>query len=74
MFCIVYVHMHLLHWSFSAVVSSEQTPPRSWVHLKEPDRTRPTGERLDVNIFLVMVSGYDNLFFWPPEEQFWIQF
>lgn len=27
----------------SLIVSTEQPPPRSWIMLQEPDRTRPTG-------------------------------
>lgn len=33
---------------FSSLVSTEQPPPRSWIMLQEPDRTRPTGNDEDL--------------------------
>lgn len=51
--CICYI------WLSSDVVSTEQPPPRSWVHLKEPDRTRPAGgnlSHLNILLFIIFVT------------------
>jgi len=47
-----YWEVHSLTFFSLAIVSIEQPPPRSWIPLQEPDRTRPAGETLSLQFRL----------------------